>query len=197
MKFDFDITTKGERLDFEFKDRQSMGGEGSGLSEDEVKEIITEQTKDLQPKQDESLPTESKEIVGAIKELYDREDKQGLSENQVKEIVSSETKNLPTDIDAKVEEDKISLTLILKNISAPLDLIKEKIDQSGIDSSYFKVAIKALGIGYITSFVAEACRDAGQNSLALKAELAGKCAIFILSVPLILSILETTLGFSK
>lgn len=91
----------------------------------------------------------------------------------------------------------VVLTLILKNISAPLDLIKEKIDQSGIDSSYFKVAIKALGIGYITSFVAEACRDAGQNSLALKAELAGKCAIFILSVPLILSILETTLGFSK
>lgn len=91
----------------------------------------------------------------------------------------------------------VVLTLILKNISAPLELIKEKIDQSGIDSSYFKVAIKALGIGYITSFVAEACRDAGQNSLALKAELAGKCAIFILSVPLILSILETTLGFSK
>lgn len=89
------------------------------------------------------------------------------------------------------------LTLILKNIAFPLKLIQEKIEQSGIDGSYFKVAVKALGIGYITSFVAEACRDAGQNSLALKAELAGKCAIFILSVPLILSILETALGFSK
>ncbi len=91
----------------------------------------------------------------------------------------------------------VVLTLILKNITAPLNLIKDKITESEIDSSYFKVAIKALGIGYITSFIAEACRDAGQNSLALKAELAGKCAIFILSVPLILSILETTLGFSK
>ncbi len=89
------------------------------------------------------------------------------------------------------------LTLILKNIASPLALIEQKIESSGIDGSYFKVAVKALGIGYITSFVAEACRDAGQNSLALKAELAGKCAIFILSVPLILSILETALGFSK
>ena len=91
----------------------------------------------------------------------------------------------------------VVLTLIIKNITAPLNLIKDKIAESGIDSSYFKVAVKALGIGYITSFIAEACRDAGQNSLALKAELAGKCAIFILSVPLILSILETALGFSK
>ncbi len=91
----------------------------------------------------------------------------------------------------------VVLTLIIKNITAPLNLIKDKISESGIDSSYFKVAVKALGIGYITSFIAEACRDAGQNSLALKAELAGKCAIFILSVPLILSILETALGFSK
>ena len=90
----------------------------------------------------------------------------------------------------------VVLTLIIKNIT-PLNLIKDKISESGIDSSYFKVAVKALGIGYITSFIAEACRDAGQNSLALKAELAGKCAIFILSVPLILSILETALGFSK
>lgn len=91
----------------------------------------------------------------------------------------------------------IVLTIILKNITAPLKLIQEKITESGIDSSYFKVALKSLGIGYVTSFVSEACRDAGQNSLALKAELAGKCAIFILSVPLVLSILETALGFSK
>ncbi len=91
----------------------------------------------------------------------------------------------------------VVLTLILKNIASPLSLIQEKIEQSGIEGSYFKVAVKALGIGYITSFIAEACRDAGQNSLALKAELAGKCAIFVLSVPLILSILETALGFSK
>ena len=91
----------------------------------------------------------------------------------------------------------VVLMLILKNLAAPLSLIKDKIAESGIDGSYFKVAVKALGIGYITSFIAEACRDAGQNSLALKAELAGKCVIFILSVPLILSILETALGFSK
>lgn len=89
------------------------------------------------------------------------------------------------------------LAQIVKSIASPLVLIEQKISQSGIDGNYFKVALKALGIGYVTSFIAEACRDAGQNSLAIKAELAGKCAIFILSVPLVLSILETALGFVK
>ncbi len=87
----------------------------------------------------------------------------------------------------------IVLTFILKGITSPILLIEKRINESGIDSNYFKVALKSLGIGYITSFIAEACRDCGQNSLALKAELAGKCAIFILSAPLILSILETAL----
>ena len=91
----------------------------------------------------------------------------------------------------------VVLTMIVKSVSAPLFLMEQKIVQSGINGNYFKTALKALGIGYVTSFIAEACRDAGQNSLALKAELAGKCAIFILSVPLVLSILETALGFVK
>ncbi|MFQ8952752.1 MAG: SpoIIIAC/SpoIIIAD family protein [Oscillospiraceae bacterium] len=53
------------------------------------------------------------------------------------------------------------------------------------------MALKALGIGYITGFIADACRDGDRQALR-KAELAGKCAVFIL-LPLIASILETAL----
>lgn len=59
-------------------------------------------------------------------------------------------------------------------------------------SYYFKVALKALGIAYLTGFVADMCRDFGQTSLAAKAELAGKFAIFLLAVPL----LEALLGLA-
>jgi len=85
----------------------------------------------------------------------------------------------------------------LKNLITPLSLIEQKISQSGINSGYFKTALKAMGIGYITSFVADACTDAGLTALAAKAQFAGKCAIFLLSVPLVLSILETAIGFVK
>ncbi len=89
----------------------------------------------------------------------------------------------------------IIFLFLIKAVSAPIVVLMQKIEGYGIKSEYFKVAVKALGIGYITSFIADSCRDAGQAGLALKAELAGKCAIFLLSVPLILSVLQTALGF--
>ncbi len=85
--------------------------------------------------------------------------------------------------------------IIIKKLSEPIAEIRSALVSYGVESAYFKVALKAVGIGYITSFVATACRDAGQNSLAQKAELTGKVAIFILSVPLVLSILNTAVGF--
>ncbi|MBR3737750.1 MAG: hypothetical protein IKN26_03330, partial [Eubacterium sp.] len=50
---------------------------------------------------------------------------------------------------------------LLKNIYAPLSVIKEKIDSTQIDNQYFKIALKAVGIGYLTTFVSEACKDSG------------------------------------
>ena len=89
------------------------------------------------------------------------------------------------------------LIFLIKNIIAPITVLKEQIEGYGIHTAYFKTALKALGIGYITTFIADSCRDAGQASLASLAELAGKIAIFILSVPLIFSVMEAALGFIK
>lgn len=86
---------------------------------------------------------------------------------------------------------------VLKGVWTPIEYIKARLLSCGVKTEYFAVALKALGIGYVTGFIADACRDSGQASLAAKAELAGKCAIFILSVPLISSVLETALGFLK
>ena len=91
----------------------------------------------------------------------------------------------------------VTALLILKNISTPIAELKSQIEAYGVETEYFKVAVKALGIGYITSFIADACRDSGQPSLAAKAELAGKAAIFIMSLPLLMSVLEIAVGFIK
>lgn len=89
----------------------------------------------------------------------------------------------------------IVLIYIISGVYSPLLSLKQRLDETGADYSFFAVALKALGIGYITSFIADSCRDCGESSLASKAELAGKFGIFILSVPLILDILETALLF--
>ncbi len=87
--------------------------------------------------------------------------------------------------------------MLLKNLAEPINAIRESLESYGVNTEYFKVALKAVGIGYITSFIADSCRDSGQTSLASKAELAGKTAIFVLSVPLIISVLKTAIGFIK
>ena len=92
--------------------------------------------------------------------------------------------------------DGITVTVcILKSIAAPIGYLKSQLSLYSLSAEYFKIAFKALGIGYITGFIADACRDSGQSSLAGKAELAGKCAVFIISLPLITGILKTALGF--
>lgn len=68
MKLDFDIETKGEHLDFELKDTKVINT-GGGVSESRVVQIVEEKTKELQPKTDESLKTESKQVSGAINEV--------------------------------------------------------------------------------------------------------------------------------
>ena len=89
----------------------------------------------------------------------------------------------------------VVILYIIKGVLSPIEYINEKLLKSGINTQYFAVALKALGISYVTGFIADICRDSGQASLASKAELAGKCAIFIISVPLIGAVLDTALSF--
>ena len=87
--------------------------------------------------------------------------------------------------------------MVLNNLADSFILIRDSLEEYGVNTEYFKVLIKALGIGYITNFIADTCRDSGQTSLASKAEFAGRSAIFILSVPLIIQVLKTAVGFIK
>ena len=91
----------------------------------------------------------------------------------------------------------IALLIILTALTKPFDTIIQKLETHGIELSYFKIALKALGIGYVTSLAADICRDAGQTALASLSETAGKCGIFLLSLPLVINIVDLALGFIK
>ena len=91
----------------------------------------------------------------------------------------------------------IALTFVINAVSKPISELNDRLLVSGVKTEYFGIALKAVGIAYITDFVADSCRDAGMTSIASKAELVGKTAIFTLSVPLMMSVLETAIGFIK
>lgn len=84
----------------------------------------------------------------------------------------------------------IIFLLILNKISSVIQLLSEYSEKAGIDISYIKILFKIIGIAYITEFGAEICKDAGENSIASKVELAGKVTIIILAVPIITALLD-------
>lgn len=57
-------------------------------------------------------------------------------------------------------------------------------------NSIFKILFKGLGIALLTQICSDFCRDFGEDSIASKLELGGKCAILSLSIPIFSKILE-------
>jgi len=84
----------------------------------------------------------------------------------------------------------IIFALIITKLSPIFEFIKIYTSKTNINMQYLPVLIKIIGIAYITEFGAEVCRDAGENSIASKVEMAGKVLIAILAVPIITTLLE-------
>ena len=82
------------------------------------------------------------------------------------------------------------LLIVISSVSSAFTQVYSAFSSVGIDISYIRAVLKAVGIGYITQFIADTCRDAGQTAIASGAELAGRCAIFLISLPLLSNILE-------
>lgn len=63
-------------------------------------------------------------------------------------------------------------------------------EQAGLNGGYLAVILKIVVISYLAEFAAALCRDAGESAYAAKMELAGKLAVIMLAVPVIVNMLE-------
>lgn len=88
----------------------------------------------------------------------------------------------------------VILLEIFANVSPALGRIGTLLSSSGLSSDYALILLKTLGISFLVQFAADSCRDAGENALASKMELAGKIAIVVVSLPLFEKIAETATG---
>ena len=89
----------------------------------------------------------------------------------------------------------VALLSVLGNLFSAIEKIQHLFTQNGNTTVYFTTALKALGISYIATFAANICQDFGLTALAQTAEVSGKIMIFILSLPLVISVLEAALKF--
>ena len=66
-----------------------------------------------------------------------------------------------------------------------LSRISSVSERLGVEGEYVSLAVKVIGISYITQLSCEICRDAGENALAVNMEFAGKIMLTAVCVPVI------------
>ena len=76
-------------------------------------------------------------------------------------------------------------------MSAPVYSYLSALISSTATERFAGVLIKVLGVALVTHLGAEICRDCGESGIATSVELAGKCEILLLSLPLISSVLSS------
>lgn len=84
--------------------------------------------------------------------------------------------------------------LILFSVSEDLSEIISFTEDMSVSSflgnEIFPLLLKVTGIAYLVDFSADVCRDAGENGIAKKLEIAGKITIISLSLPVVTSLFE-------
>lgn len=89
----------------------------------------------------------------------------------------------------------IILLFLLDYLRTVLNVITEVILRADMNIFFLQILFRIVGVAYIAEFGAQVCRDAGENTIASKIELAGKIFILALAIPIIISVMETILNF--
>lgn len=85
----------------------------------------------------------------------------------------------------------VILITVCTSLPTIINKIETLMNSTGVNSEYTLVLLKSVGICFICQFSADICKDAGQNALSSKVELAGKVLILISALPLIEEVLNT------
>ncbi len=67
----------------------------------------------------------------------------------------------------------------------------------GIQDGYISQLMKIGGISLLMDFASQTCRDAGENGLAMKVELAGRIMLIALALPVMRTLLTQILSLSR
>jgi len=75
------------------------------------------------------------------------------------------------------------LLYICKSAENVFEGIRDICDGAGIKTIYLEIMFKVIGVSYMCEFISSVCRDAGESSIAVKVDVAGKLIILSASLP--------------
>ncbi len=80
---------------------------------------------------------------------------------------------------------------VLIKLTSIFDFLGSVYENVSYGKAFFPILLKVLAVAYVADFVSQVCKDAGEEAIGGKVELAGKVIIFYLAIPVMMSVLET------
>lgn len=77
-----------------------------------------------------------------------------------------------------------------------VDGITELASSGGVSPLFLSQLMKVAGVSLLMDFSAQTCRDAGENGLAVKAELAGRVMLLALALPAMRTLLSQLMALT-
>ncbi len=83
------------------------------------------------------------------------------------------------------------LFYILNRLGFILDFLDGILEDIGLESGYFQILIKIVGISYLCEFASNICKESGFIAAASQIEIGGKLTMLVMSMPILLAIIQT------
>ena len=84
----------------------------------------------------------------------------------------------------------VVLLWLIGGIARVIEELDALLEASLLSRDLIQVVMKCLGVCVLTELAGQTCRDAGENAIAAKAELAGKVTLVLVSLPLFERLLQ-------
>lgn len=73
---------------------------------------------------------------------------------------------------------------LLEGISQVMEELDKMLENTMLSGDLIRVVMKCLGVCILTELAGQTCRDAGEQAIGAKVELAGKVTLVLVSLPL-------------
>ncbi len=80
---------------------------------------------------------------------------------------------------------------IIVRLTFVIDFLEKILEDIGMESGYFEILIKILGISYLCEFASNICKESGFIAAAGQIEIGGKITMMVMSIPILMAIVQT------
>lgn len=84
----------------------------------------------------------------------------------------------------------VLLLFIVPQLDTIFTIIRDLSEKIRLNDTYLLMVLKIIGIAYIAEFGYQLCKDAGEESIASKIQLAGKVMILVMASPIVMALID-------